>query len=154
WYLAVLLGALPGPRDSIGLGLQPILARLAGPTRWLGLPDAVAQWWQRLADWVGPPEVYLNNRALILPRPVFGEVSEFVVEPTPFAIIATRALGLWARRRRDATGRSFPVGWAGFGLIVGLPLATLVVLGAPIGFEQPVLRGFNFVGGVRVIPEF
>src|SRR5262247_1237118 len=45
WYLAVLLGALPGPRDSIGIGLQPILARLAGATRWLGLPDAVAQWW-------------------------------------------------------------------------------------------------------------
>src|SRR5262244_283445 len=77
WYLAVLLGALPGPRDSIGLGLQPILARLAGATRWLGLPDAVAQWWQALADWVGPPELYLSNRGLILPRPVFGEGSEF-----------------------------------------------------------------------------
>src|SRR5262249_24528196 len=122
WYLAVLLGALPGPRDSIGLGLQPILARLArptpllrlpgrGPPRWFGQPDAVAQWWQRLADWVGPPEVYLNNRGLILPRPVFGEGSEFVVAALALAIIATIALGLWARRRRDATGRSFPVGW-------------------------------------------
>src|SRR5262249_56276092 len=94
------------------------------------------------------------SRGLILPRPVFGEGSEFVVAALALAIIATIALGLWARRRRDATGRSFPVGWVGFGLIVGLPLATLVVLGAPIGFEQPVLRGFNFVGGVRVIPEF
>ena len=154
WYLAVLLGALPGPRDSIGLGLQPILARLAGATRWLGLPDAVAQWWQGLADWIGPPELYLSNRGLILPRPVFGEGSEFVVAALALAILATIALRLWARRRRDATGRPFPVGWAGFGLIVGLPLATLVVLGAPISLEQPVLRGFNFVGGVRVIPEF
>ena len=153
WYLAVL-GALPGPRNSIGIGLQPILARLADATRWLGLPDAVAQWWQSLADWIGPPEIYLNNRGLILPRPLLGTGSEFVVGALVLAILATIALRLWARRRLDATGRPFPVGWVGLGLIVGLPLTAFVALGEPIGFEQPVLRGFNFVGGVRIIPEF
>jgi general L-amino acid transport system permease protein len=30
----------------------------------------------------------------------------------------------------------------------------MTVLGWPIGFELPQLRGFNFVGGVRTIPEF
>ena len=153
WYLAVL-GALPGPRGSIGIGLQPILSGAAAATRWLGLPDWVAQWWQGLADWVGPPEVYLNNRGLILPRPVFGEGSEYVLGALAAAILAAIALHVVARRRLDLTGKQFPVGWAALALIVGLPAAVLLVLGVPITLEQPQLRGFNFVGGVRLIPEF
>jgi general L-amino acid transport system permease protein len=39
-------------------------------------------------------------------------------------------------------------------LIVGLPLIAMVATGFPIGFELPELRGFNFAGGWRVIPEF
>ncbi len=153
WYLAVL-GTLPGPRDSIGLGLKPILTRIADATRWLGLPDAVAQWWQGLADWIGPPEIYLNNRGLIVPRPLLGDGSEFVVAAFALAILAALALRIWARRRLDATGKTFPAGWTSLALIVGLPLVVLLALGAPITLEHPQLRGFNFVGGVRLIPEF
>jgi general L-amino acid transport system permease protein len=40
------------------------------------------------------------------------------------------------------------------GLTFGLTLIALAATGFPIGFEKPVLRGFNFAGGVRVIPEF
>ena len=70
WYLAVLL-ALPGPRQSIGIGLQPLLLFAADGFAYLerfGAPDAIAQWWRGLAEWVGPPAVYLNNRGLIMPR--------------------------------------------------------------------------------------
>ena len=42
----------------------------------------------------------------------------------------------------------------GAALIVGLPLVAFVAAGFPIGFDQPRLRGFNFVGGMRLIPEF
>jgi general L-amino acid transport system permease protein len=44
--------------------------------------------------------------------------------------------------------------WIGCAAIVGLPLAVLAATGFPIGFQKPELRGFNFVGGVRLIPEF
>jgi general L-amino acid transport system permease protein len=152
WYLAVL-GALPGPRDSIGLGLKPLLTRIADGTRWLGL-ETLAQWWQGLADWIGPPEIYLSNRGMIVPRPLFGDGSEFVVGAFVLAILAAIALRVWARRRLDATGKAFPVVWTSIALIVGLPLAVLLALGVPITLEQPQLRGFNFVGGVRLIPEF
>jgi len=127
WYLAVL-GALPGPRDSIGIGLQPILTRAADATLSFGLPEAIAQWWRSLADWVGAPEVYLNNRGLILPRPLFGEGSEFVVAVFALAILAAIVLRIWAKRRLDATGKPFPAVWAGLGLVVGLPLVVLVML--------------------------
>jgi general L-amino acid transport system permease protein len=64
------------------------------------------------------------------------------------------AVHLWARRRLFATGRIFPSGRVALVLVLGLPLAVFVATGAPISFMQPELRGFNFVGGVRVIPEF
>jgi general L-amino acid transport system permease protein len=39
-------------------------------------------------------------------------------------------------------------------LLIGLPLVTAIIFGAPVVFEVPVLKGFNFAGGARVIPEF
>src|SRR5207245_5346684 len=39
-------------------------------------------------------------------------------------------------------------------MIVGLPLASALIFGLPVTFEVPVLKGFNFSGGSRVIPEF
>jgi general L-amino acid transport system permease protein len=152
WYLAVL-SALPGPRQSIAVGWQPVIAALADASRRFG-PFWLAQWLGGLADWVGPPEVFLNNRGLVVPRPVFGEGSEIVVVSFALAVLAAIALRGWAIRRRNATGQGFPVVWAALGLVIGVPLVALVALGSPIGIERPELRGFNFVGGVRVIPEF
>ena len=153
WYLAVL-GTLPGTRQSIGVGLQPILQSIADGTLALGLPASVAQWWRYLADWVGPPDVFLNNRGLILPRPLLGEGWEFLVGAFVLAILAAIVLRAWANRRRDATGKPFPVMWAALALVIGLPLAALIGFGVPVGVDHPQLRGFNFVGGMRLIPEF
>ena len=156
WYLAVL-ATLPGPRQSLAIGLQPIMARLADASEWLagfGVPGAVAQWWRGLAESIGPPEIYLNNRGLILPAPVFGDGAQVAAASFLLAILAAIGLRVWARRRQDATGKQFPVLWIGLGLILGAPLAAVIMLGFPIGLERPQLRGFNFVGGIRLIPEF
>jgi general L-amino acid transport system permease protein len=99
-------------------------------------------------------EVFLNNRGIILPAPVVGEGAGFVAAALVLGVLATIALRFWARRRQDRTGRQFPLLWAGLALVVGLPLVVLVATGFPIGFARPELRGFNFVGGVRLIPEF
>jgi general L-amino acid transport system permease protein len=40
------------------------------------------------------------------------------------------------------------------GLIIVLPLLAMIATGFPIDFERPKLAGFNFNGGMRVIPEF
>jgi general L-amino acid transport system permease protein len=37
--------------------------------------------------------------------------------------------------------------------IVGLPLAAFFAAGSPLGFDYPELRGFNFQGGIAVLPE-
>jgi general L-amino acid transport system permease protein len=70
------------------------------------------------------------------------------------ACVAGIVLRVWARRRQEATGRQFPVLWTSLALIVGLTFVALVATGFPISFEKPTLRGFNFAGGMRVIPEF
>ena len=64
------------------------------------------------------------------------------------------ALARWARHRQERTGKQFPVFLSGLGLIIGIPFLVLATLGFPISFETPQLRGFNFVGGIRLIPEF
>jgi len=99
-------------------------------------------------------EVFLNNRGIIVPAPVIGEGAGWVIGAAGFGLVATFLLRMWAQRRQDRTGRRFPMLWAGLGLIIALPLVVLVATGFPIGFERPQLRGFNFVGGVRLIPEF
>ena len=99
-------------------------------------------------------EVFLNNRGLFVPAPVAGEGAGWVAAAFVLAVMAIIALRLWARRRQERTGRQFPLFWTGLALIVVLPLAALVATGFPIGFEKPELRGFNFVGGVRLTPEF
>ena len=47
-----------------------------------------------------------------------------------------------------------PAYWISFALIFGLPLLVMLVTGVPITWEMPELRGFNFRGGITVIPEF
>ena len=156
WYLAVLI-ALPGPRQSIGLGLQPVLMLAADGFAYLkrcGVPDTIAQWWRGLADWIGPPAVYLNSRGVVMPRLIFGEGSGAIVAAFVIAILAAIALRIWARRRQAATGRRFPLLWTSLALIVGLPAIAFFATGMPVSTELPQLRGFNFVGGMRVLPEF
>src|ERR671936_2552976 len=47
-----------------------------------------------------------------------------------------------------------PLVWTCLALLIAPALIALIATGWPIGFERPELRGFNFVGGVRLLPEF
>jgi general L-amino acid transport system permease protein len=99
-------------------------------------------------------EFFLNNRGIIVPAPVAGEGAGYVAAAFALGVIAIIALRVWAKRRRDRTGRPFPLFWTGLMLVIGLPLVVLAATGFPISFQRPELRGFNFVGGIRLLPEF
>ncbi len=60
----------------------------------------------------------------------------------------------WARKRQERTGKPFPVFRVSVGIIIGLPLITWWLAGAPTAMDFPVLAGFNFKGGVNISPEF
>ncbi|HEY7765074.1 MAG TPA: amino acid ABC transporter permease [Aestuariivirgaceae bacterium] len=97
---------------------------------------------------------YLSNRGLIIPWPIFE--AEAIALPIALAvgIAAAFLIGRWAKRRQEQTGEQFPVIWVSIALIVGLPLLAAIFTGLPFVFEYPELRGFNFQGGLVVIPEF
>jgi general L-amino acid transport system permease protein len=99
-------------------------------------------------------EVFISNRGIIIPRPLFGEGAGIVVWAIGLAILAVILFRHWAASRQEETGRRLPVLWVSLCVLVGLPLAAMIATGFPISFEVPELKGFNFVGGVRVIPEF
>lgn len=99
-------------------------------------------------------EVFISNRGIIIPRPLFGDGAGIVVWAIGLAILMAILFRHWAASRQEETGRFLPVLWVNLGLIIGLPLLAMIATGFPISFEVPELKGFNFVGGVQVIPEF
>jgi len=100
-----------------------------------------------------PLATNLSNRGLTMPRPIFGQGFDLVMWALLVAVAIAWGLARWARIRQAATGQPFPVFWASVGLVVGLPLLVFLALGAPLTFEIPVLKGFNFVGGMVIHPE-
>ncbi len=97
--------------------------------------------------------VFLNNRGLFLPRPVTEDGFGLVWLALLAAIIGVVFLARWAHKRQDATGQSFPIYSVGTALILGVPLLVFLISGAPMHFDYPALKGFNFKGGLEVIPE-
>ena len=60
----------------------------------------------------------------------------------------------WAKARQEQTGQAFPVLRVSIGIIIGFPLMTWLAFGAPMEMNIPALRGFNFIGGMTLSPEF
>ena len=160
---ATLLGFLIG----IGrLSSNWLVARLAGGyveiVRNLPLLFQILFWYLAVLGTLPPPRqslslfgfVLFNNRGIIVPllRPTAG--SAYVAAALGGGVLATIGLALWAKRQRDARGAGMRVFWKGVALIVGLPLVAFIAAGAPVEVELPRIAGFNFAGGVRIIPEF
>ena len=97
---------------------------------------------------------YLSNRGLMVPAFVFKPGSNAVWIALAVAIACAFIFRAWAVKRQKDTGQQAPVGWVAAALVVGLPLLAFFFAGRPIGLEYPQLRGFNFVGGQRLTPEF
>jgi general L-amino acid transport system permease protein len=98
--------------------------------------------------------IFLNNRGMSYPRPLPESGFDVVAGLFVLGIIGAIFVYRWAKKRQDTTGEQFPVFFTSLGLIVGLPLLMFFVMGAPLGWEIPELKGFNFTGGKNMSPEF
>ncbi len=114
-----------------------VLASLPGARQSLSLGEAV----------------FLNVRGLYFPKLIGNDIAWIVWTALAAAIAGIFVLRRWAKRRQDETGQQFPVLKASLGLIVGLPLIAAALTGFPFTVEYPALKGFNYFGGVTVIPE-
>jgi general L-amino acid transport system permease protein len=97
--------------------------------------------------------VFLNIRGLYVPAPQFQPGFGWVLLALGIAAVLAWLLARWARHRQIATGQPFPTLSASLALLLGLPLLTFWVAGSPLVWEVPELQGFNFRGGLVVIPE-
>src|SRR3954453_19278795 len=97
---------------------------------------------------------FLSNRGLIIPRPVQEPGLGFFVLALLLAFVAALLFRSYARRQLFEHGRMITVWPYVTALLIGLPLASILLFGPPFGFEFPELKGFNFAGGSRVTPEF
>ena len=128
--------------------LVALIALLFGASAFIGAPGG------GLLHWGGPAGVYLNNRGLLIPEPRFEPGFDWVLAALAAAVALSVAFTWSARRRQALSGAQSPVGLASLALILGLPLLAFVATGGPVTLDYPVLRGFNFQGGLRVSPEF
>ena len=97
---------------------------------------------------------FISNRGMYVPKPLLSDGAGIVFLSVFVAIGAIFALSRWARIRQRETGQIFPVFWSSVVLFFIIPTLTFFAMGSPISLEFPVLKGFNFKGGVSLKPEY
>lgn len=112
-----------------------------------GLPAA------RIA-WKPIDGVYLSNRGLVLPSIPIGEANLWVIGAAVLGLIALYFIRRWLVAQQMADGRTRHVWPYALVLVVGLPALLSWILGATWTITIPELRGFNFVGGLTLAPEY
>jgi general L-amino acid transport system permease protein len=106
------------------------------------------------AAWMPIDGVYLSNRGLVLPSIPIAEGNLWVIGLGAAGLIASYALHrrLVARQLLDGQPRRL---WPyALVLVIGLPAVLSWGLGVSWTITMPELRGFNFVGGLTLTPEY
>ncbi len=98
--------------------------------------------------------IFISNRGLIMPVPEFGDGAGLALMFLAAAVVGAYFLIRWARLRQEATGEQFPAWRISLAMIVAAPLLGLLFAGWPVTWNFPELGGFNFRGGMTLIPEF
>ena len=98
--------------------------------------------------------VFLSNRGVYTPAPVFEEGFKYVFISILIAILIIFFFIRWSRKVQDTTGKIYPVFYISIAILIGLPLVIFFSAGSPISIEIPTLKGFNFKGGTSIKPEY
>ncbi|MFU0446655.1 amino acid ABC transporter permease [Pseudocitrobacter faecalis] len=97
--------------------------------------------------------LFLSNRGLYIPAPQLGEGLLAFLAAIIVAIAVSIGLYRYNTLRQIKTGQLRRTWLAALALIVGLPLLAHGLFGAALHWDVPELRGFNFRGGMALIPE-
>ena len=98
--------------------------------------------------------VFLNNRGFMLPAIEAGAGAAWYL----LAIMLGVGAFFWSKRHAQQvlaeTGNIVSVWRPALTILILALLAAYLIAGVPFQLDLPVLSGFNFRGGVSVIPEF
>ncbi len=123
FWYFAVLQALPSPRNSFTLVEQVML------------------------------KIYLNVRGLSFTQPVFESGSAWIFIALIAAFIFVFFFSRWAKKKQDLTGKQTPVFTISLLMLCLLPTLAFFFAGQPISLDHPQLKGFNFKGGITIIPE-
>lgn len=143
WLVSRMAGAYTEMIRNVPLLLQilfwylAILAPLPGPRQALDLGGVI----------------YLCNRGLQIPWPHPLPGIGLTVATIIIAVALSVGLILWNRNRQRNTGKRVPAYLISLGIIIMLPTLAYLASGRPIQWDVPALKGFNFKGGITVLPE-
>ena len=115
-----------------------VVTTLPAPKKAIGIADAM----------------FLSNRGVYAPSPVLETGSGIVIAVFVISIVAAVLFRRWAKRVQAETGKIYPVFWICLGIVVGATGIAFLAMGAPLTWNVPALKGFNFQGGMALKPEF
>ena len=96
---------------------------------------------------------FLNNRGLYSPNPIPEEGFAGIMWSVLAAFVIIFYMARWAHKRQEATGQQFHTVYYSIGILIALPLIATIITGFPMHWDYPSLQGFNFKGGLSLIPE-
>jgi general L-amino acid transport system permease protein len=140
WLVAHLVAVYVEGARNVPLLLQIIF--------WYAVTLALPKVRESLVLWGG---IVLNNRGVYLPRAIGTQAAAITFAALGLGAALTIALAIWAKRRKERTGRRAPVLPLSLLLMLGLPAAAIIIFGAPCSFEAPHFARFNYEGGVRLV---
>ena len=97
---------------------------------------------------------YLSNRGLFSPAPIFKDGFSIVIGSLIVMIIFTFFLKKFFKKKQELTGKQYPIFLINSALIIFTPIIFYYLMGMPLEFDHPVMKGFNFKGGMVIKPEF
>ena len=98
--------------------------------------------------------VFISNRGFYVPAPVIEPAFWWVAFVFCIATIIAAALYRRGRRLQLSTGIRKLYLLYGLGLTIAATILAFYVAGTPVTLDRPTLRGFNYRGGMTLIPEF
>ena len=97
---------------------------------------------------------YISNRGLFSPSPILKDGFSIVAWGFFIAIVFTFFLKKYLKKKQEKSGKQYPIFLINSALIIFTPIILYYIMGRPLEFDFPVLKGFNFKGGMVVRPEF
>jgi len=137
WYSALQI--LPGPRQAIHPSWSAF--RIGTASTGITVP-------------AGDLGIFLSNRGIRIPMIDFQDAHLWAIGAFLLGLAGVVAWRRVALKRQEETGVRPAVWPAALLLLVVFPVLVWAVLGAPSGVDWPELRGFNFVGGSSLSPEY
>ncbi len=98
--------------------------------------------------------VAVTNRGTYLPMPIMGEGAYWLVIALCLSLIIIIFLIKYSRSLKERTGKGLQTFWISLFVLVVPFLLLYFILGKPITFNYPYLKGFNFRDGIHLRNSF